>query len=152
MCFFVGLQSFQKSNIVISHYFLFTVRKIRFYTQGFIIYFWFIHARYVRTRPEPGKHKCRTVLYKTQNLLIFVRRGDYFWLLGNRSRLSKASFQLLKRTKLINPTLITCCNWHSFFCPGIRSTWLLENQVNPFLGPCTSNENLIFKIKRLIWF
>ena len=28
---------------------------------------------------------------------------------------------------------------HPFFCPGIRSTWFLENQVNPFLGPCTSN-------------
>ena len=29
--------------------------------------------------------------------------------------------------------------WHTFFCPGIRSTWFLENQVNPFWGPCTSN-------------
>ena len=33
--------------------------------------------------------------------------------------------------------LWTC--WHPFFCPGIRSTWFLENQVNPFLVPCISN-------------
>ena len=73
--FFVGLQSFQNPNIVISHYFL-SMKDYVLNTQEFIMYFWIIHARYVRrTRSEPGEHNAGlySTVKKSQNLLLFVQ-------------------------------------------------------------------------------